>query len=175
MDDLTGMARLEAGRLDYMITDVTARTAISTAAVVVQPLAEQKSLRLELWPGGGDGRDLVAKADDAKLKQVLINLMANAVKFTPAGGTVRVGCRAEDSVVVFEVADTGEGIPVGRLEDAFEPYVQLGDAKSRIAGSGLGLAISREFAHGMGGSLSAISTPGEGSVFTVRLPRGGAS
>ena len=173
MDDLTGMARLEAGRLDYMITDVAARTAISTAAVVVQPLAEQKSLRLEL--AAGDGADLVAKADDAKLKQVLINLMANAVKFTPAGGTVRVGCRAEDTVVVFEVADTGEGIPFGRLEDAFEPYVQLGDAKSRIAGSGLGLAISREFAHGMGGSLSAISTPGEGSVFSVRLPRGGVS
>jgi signal transduction histidine kinase len=168
MDDLTAMARLEEGRLDYAISDVSTRSAIDAAAVVIRPMADEKRVRLET---PADGADFVARADDAKLRQVLINLMANAVKFTPSGGTVRVNCFAEDSAVILEVADTGQGIPAGKLEDAFEPYVQLGDAKSRIAGSGLGLAISREFVHRMGGSLSAISDEGLGSVFTVRLPR----
>jgi signal transduction histidine kinase len=172
MDDLTGLARLEEGRLDYDITDVSTSSMIDSVMVVIQPLAEQKQVRLE---EGSAGVDLRVRADEAKLQQVLINLMANAVKFTPPGGTVRVSCRAEGATVMVEVADTGQGIPAGRLEDAFEPYVQLGDAKSRIAGSGLGLAISREFVHRMGGSLSAVSDEGRGSVFTVCLPRGNAS
>lgn len=173
IDDLTGMARLEEGRLDYDISGVSTSAMIDAVAVVIQPLAEQKHVRLETV--GKAAADLVVMADEAKLQQVLINLLANAVKFTPSGGTVRVSCRAEDSAVMLEVADTGQGIPAGKLEDAFEPYVQLGDAKSRIAGSGLGLAISREFVHRMGGSLSAISDEGRGSVFTVRLPRAHAS
>jgi signal transduction histidine kinase len=169
IDDLTGLARLEERRLDYDIADVSTCATLDAVAVVIRPLAEQKRVRLE--SDGNGTADLVVRADAKKLQQVLINLMANAVKFTPAGGTVRVNCRAEDGVVLLEVADTGQGIPAGKLENAFEPYVQLGDARSRIAGSGLGLAISREFVHRMGGSLSAVSDEGRGSVFTVRLPR----
>ena len=168
MDDLSAMARLEAGRLEYNITDVVAGIAITSAAVVIRPLAEEKRVRLTVSPRCGE---VVVRADDFKLKQVLINLMANAVKFTPRGGTVRVSCRTEQNGVVFEVADTGDGIPADKLESAFEPYVQLGDSTSRVAGSGLGLAISREFVHGMGGTLTATSTMGKGSHFMIWLKR----
>ena len=169
IDDLIAMARLEAGRLDYRLRPVPVRPAITSAMIVVQPLAEKKRIRLEVQSRIGE---LCVRADEMKLKQVLINLMANAVKFTPPGGQVRVTCRAEGSqVVAFDVADTGTGIPEGKLEAAFEPYVQLGDSESRLAGSGLGLAISREFAYGMHGSLTATSAPGRGSTFSLRLPR----
>ena len=168
IDDLVGMARLEAGRLSYDLTDIAGHSAVSAAAVIIQPLAEQKHLRLEVV-GGGAG--VVLRADETKLRQILINLLANAVKFTPDGGKVRVVCRADGNEAVFEVWDTGEGIPDSKIESAFQPYVQLGNQSSRMAGSGLGLAISREFAHGMGGSLTARSAPERGSVFTLRLPR----
>ena len=168
IDDLVGMARLEAGRLKYDVTEIAGHSAVSAAAVIIQPLADEKRLRLEIT-GGGAG--VIVRADETKLRQILINLMANAVKFTPDGGKVRVVCRADGDDAVFEVWDTGEGIPDSKIESAFEPYVQLGSQPSRMAGSGLGLAISREFAHAMAGSLTARSAPERGSVFTLRLPR----
>lgn len=168
IDDLATMARLEAGRLAYLIVAVVASQAIATAAAVIAPLAKQKKIRLLVEPAG---KALVARADDMKLKQVLINLLANAVKFTPSGGSVRVACHEDDGMIVFQVCDTGPGIPQDKLQDVFEPHVQLSGPVSGVMGSGLGLAISQEFAHGMGGSLTASSMPGKGAQFTLCVPR----
>ncbi|MGH2897446.1 MAG: ATP-binding protein, partial [Solirubrobacteraceae bacterium] len=106
------------------------------------------------------------------LKQVLVNLVANAVKFTGRGGVVRLVCHVEDDAVHFDVIDNGPGIATDQLREIFEPYVQLGaPLLDRFGGTGLGLAISREFASGMRGQLSVESAEGRGSVFTLRLPR----
>jgi len=104
---------------------------------------------------------------------VLVNLLSNAVKFTPAGGEIRLACVADDEWVVTTVTDNGAGIPADRLESIFEPFVQVDRGlTSRQEGTGLGLAISRDLARHMGGQLTATSTVGEGSTFTLTLPRG---
>jgi signal transduction histidine kinase len=118
--------------------------------------------------------DLVARADREKAEQVLLNLLSNASKFTPARGTVRVeGAResAESGRVVLRVIDTGVGIPRARLADVFEPFVQVDTSHARRKeGTGLGLAISRDLARGMGGDLTAESEENRGSTFTLSLP-----
>jgi signal transduction histidine kinase len=117
------------------------------------------------------------RADPEKLRQVLLNVLSNAVKFTPTGGTVTMDAVfTPDGSVQIRVADTGIGIPPDRLESIFEPFVQLGrNLSSRHEGTGLGLAISRDLARAMGGDLSAVSTPGQGSTFILTLPRAGSS
>jgi signal transduction histidine kinase len=115
---------------------------------------------------------LLVHADADKLKQILVNLAANAVKFTRAPGKVTLSCRADDDSVCFDVSDTGPGIPQDRLGEIFNPYVQVGSpAVDSYGGSGLGLTISREFATGMQGDLTVSSDTHQGSVFTLRLPR----
>jgi signal transduction histidine kinase len=114
-----------------------------------------------------------ARADREKTQQILINLLTNAVKFTPRNGRVTIRGRASESAAgtLLEVVDTGIGIPPDRLGSVFEPFVQVPGANARRAeGTGLGLAISRDLARGMGGELTAESTLGEGSTFTLRLP-----
>ena len=121
----------------------------------------------------------VARADLDKLQQVLLNLLSNAVKFTASGGRVTVetpggGEGADDpDHVVLLVSDTGMGIPRDKLGLIFDPFVQVHrKLTNSVEGSGLGLAISRDLARGMGGDLRASSVEGEGSTFTLVLPRG---
>lgn len=169
IDDVITFARLEAGHVAYSVGPVSAAEALRVTEAVVSPLAIDHKVRLELSPCPSD---IVVLADGDKLKQILVNLMANAIKFTGANGTVTLSCRANDESVYFEVKDTGPGIERDKLRDIFEPYVQLGaPVVDRFGGSGLGLTISREFATGMSGELSATSDVGHGSTFTVRLPR----
>jgi len=113
-----------------------------------------------------------ACADPEKVRQVLLNLLANAVKFTTAGGRVRVECAHDAARVFIRVVDTGIGIPADRRGAIFEPFVQLHRTLAQPAeGTGLGLAISRDLARGMGGELSVESEPGQGSTFTLALAR----
>ncbi len=168
IDDLVSLARLEAGRIEYRIGRVYANDAVLDASNIVAPLARKHGIRLDVAPVD---REMVVTADEAKVKQVLINLLTNAVKFTPSGGKVGVSCTRDGAHVVFDVSDTGTGIPADKLAGVFEPYVQHGvPVVDGLMGSGLGLAISREFAEGMRGELTAKSAPGQGSVFTLRLP-----
>ena len=113
----------------------------------------------------------IVRADREKLRQVLLNLLSNAIKFTEPGGRVEVTCVSENDRVGIAVRDTGVGIPAEELERVFEPFVQVNATLTRThEGTGLGLAISRDLARGMGGDLTAVSAPGRGSTFTVRLP-----
>jgi signal transduction histidine kinase len=123
-------------------------------------------------------RPAVVWADREKLAQVLLNLLANAIKFTPPGGRVRMELteRRDGSgppdCAYLAVSDTGIGIPASRLQTIFEPFVQVRADLTRTAeGTGLGLAISRDLARGMGGDLRARSVEGQGSTFTVSLRR----
>ena len=113
-----------------------------------------------------------AVADPEKLQQILLNLLSNALKFTTSGGLVRLECALDGDRAAIAVADTGRGIPGDRLEDIFEPFVQVDRGLTRESdGTGLGLAISRQLALAMGGDLTVVSRLGEGSTFTLTLPR----
>jgi signal transduction histidine kinase len=107
-----------------------------------------------------------------RLRQILVNLLANAAMFTDRGGTVTLSCAVDPEHVSLEVRDTGIGIPHDQLDAVFEPFVQISDARApRRGGTGLGLAISRALARDMGGDLTVQSAPGHGSTFRVRLQR----
>jgi len=128
-----------------------------------------KQLRYEFRPG--DAR-IAAQADAAKVQQILLNLLANAIKFTPRGGAIRLECAADSEHVAIRVVDSGIGIPADKLEAVFEPFVQIREKNYASSnGTGLGLAISRRLAIAMGGSLTATSTLGKGSIFTLRLQK----
>jgi signal transduction histidine kinase len=135
---------------------------------MVEPHALSKQVSLESIPGDAS---LTARADRDKVLQVLLNLLTNAVKFTPSGGRIVISSDADDAVDI-EVRDTGRGIEPDQLEQIFQPFVQVGRSlDSEHEGVGLGLAISRQLARAMGGDVVARSTPGKGSVFTLVLPR----
>ena len=107
-----------------------------------------------------------------RTRQILLNLLGNALKFTPAGGSIAIGVDAREREVAISVADTGVGVPADQLERIFEPFVQVkGPIRTADQGVGLGLAISRQLAVAMGGSLEAASEAGVGSTFTLTLPR----
>jgi signal transduction histidine kinase len=111
------------------------------------------------------------------LQQILLNLISNAIKFTPNGGEIRVDCvdcsdDGRGARVQIDVRDTGPGIPADKLERIFEPFVQLDSKHTRAhEGAGLGLAISRDLARAMGGDLTVRSGLGVGTTFSLTLPR----
>jgi signal transduction histidine kinase len=169
INDVLNFARIEAGRVELHLDDVAVDAALADVESLVAPQVRERGLRYEHRPA--DPR-LRVRADAEKLRQVLLNVLSNAVKFTAQGGSVTLDAHAAGDAVHVRVIDTGIGIPRDRLESIFEPFVQLGrNLSSRHEGTGLGLAISRDLARAMGGDLSADSEPGAGSTFTLTLPR----
>jgi len=167
--DLLNFSRIEAGHLTYDIAPVPLISVINAVVPLVQPQAEAKGVSLTADPTNSD---CVALADRAKVDQIILNILSNAVKFTNSGGRIRIQCVAQDKSVTINVIDTGVGVPPDKLEAIFEPFVQLGRSLSSAhEGTGLGLAISRDLARAMGGELSVTSKVGEGSTFALRLPR----
>jgi PAS domain S-box-containing protein len=118
-----------------------------------------------------DDTRIAAWADAAKVQQIVLNLLANAIKFTPLGGNITLECESEPETVAIRVIDSGIGIPADKLEAVFEPYVQIRERNAQSNGTGLGLPISRRLASAMGGSLTATSDLGKGSTFTFRLQK----
>jgi PAS domain S-box-containing protein len=159
--------QLEDGRVDV----TTAATDLSSLAESVLDSArlrvpDQIALRLER-----DGAPSVALADEDKLRQVLVNLLDNAIKYSPDGGDVAIELAGGQGRVRVTVRDRGLGIPVGEQERIFEKFYRLDPALTRgVGGSGLGLFISRELVSRMGGSLTVRSQPGDGAAFVVDLP-----
>jgi signal transduction histidine kinase len=162
-------ARLEAGRVAYDTTDVPLGAAVAAVEALVAPQMRAKGLSYTVEPCPPE---LTARADAEKLRQVMLNLLTNATKFTSAGGQVTVTCAARPDSVLVSVRDTGIGIPADKLHTVFDPFVQVGRRLSTPdEGVGLGLAISRDLARGMGGDLTVESLVGVGSTFTLTLPR----
>ena len=167
--DILNFSRIEAGRTRYDLHPVRLEDVLERMEGVIEPQARARAIAYEYVP---PTVPLTIMADRERLEQILINLLGNAVKFTPSGGHITLSASGEDSRVFIEVRDTGVGIHPEQLASIFEPFVQLESALTRtVEGTGLGLAISRELARGMGGDLRAVSIPGEGSVFSVELPR----
>jgi signal transduction histidine kinase len=168
INDLLSFARLERGAVSYDVGTVVVGDVVARAGEMVEELMREHSItfaRPEL-PG-----PLLARGDPDKMQQVLLNLLSNALKFTPAGGSVELSYGREGDLVRIRVVDTGRGIPADKLEAIFHPFVQVDQRRIRDqAGIGLGLSISRDLARGMGGELSVESTVGSGSVFTLSVP-----
>ena len=166
--NVLSLLKLESGRLDYRITDVALDAVLEFLEEATAPQIAARNLHFEQQCE----RALTVSADAEKLRQILLNLLSNAIKFTEVGGGITVSCSADADRVRIEVRDTGRGIPADQLERVFDPFVRVDQTLNRpTEGTGLGLAISRELARAMNGELTATSRLGEGSTFTLVLPR----
>ena len=168
INDILNFTRLEAGQITLAVGPVVVSSVLDRAReFVAQGLAE-KDLRFQRGPTP----DVVVEVDPERVQQILLNLLTNAIKFTPAGGTISLASQADEKMVHIHVSDTGCGIPVDQQERVFEAFVQLGrTADGGRGGVGLGLAISRDLARRMNGDLTVQSQDGAGSDFILSLPR----
>jgi PAS domain S-box-containing protein len=169
INEVLSYARMEAGAVTYELADVSVAQGVGAAEAMVLPQARARGITLERC---ACAPELVCRADAERLQQILLNLLTNAVKFTPAGGRIGIRVEPAGTDVAIRVWDTGVGIAPEKLQTAFEPFVQVGRGLNNpMDGVGLGLAISRDLARGMGGDLTAESTVGAGSTFTLLVPR----
>jgi signal transduction histidine kinase/ActR/RegA family two-component response regulator len=171
VNEVLDISRVEEGALSISAEAIPVQPLIDDAVELMRPLAEGMEVAIhEPHVVGGNG---YVFADNQRLKQVLINLIANAIKYNRRGGDVRIavgGADAEDRVRI-SVADTGAGLDQSSLDKLFVPFERLDAAGSGIEGTGLGLAVSRSLIEAMGGTIAAASTPGVGTVFFVELGR----
>jgi len=169
VSDVLNFAKLGSGRIEFRTRSIGVRQTVDAMLEMVAPQIALKGLHLQTTPVPND---LSMMADQDKARQILLNLFANALKFTPPDGTISLDVRTEPSVVVISVSDTGIGIPTDHLERIFEPFVQARrTVNPSDHGFGLGLAISRQLARAMGGDLTVRSAVTEGSTFTLSLPQ----
>jgi len=167
INDILDLSKIEAGRMELEQADFHLPSAIENALILVRERASRRGIRLGSTI---DGRLGVISGDERKVKQVLLNLLSNALKFTPEGGRIDVGARLDDGVAEVSVADTGIGIAPADQDAVFEEFRQVGTADKKAEGTGLGLALSRKFIELHGGRIWVESKEGEGSTFRFTLP-----
>jgi signal transduction histidine kinase len=169
VEDLQRVSQAEAHQLDLHRSMTDPRELVQTAVKAAGPAFQAKNVALE---SHAENDVPVIEVDGDRITEVLANLLANALRHTPPGGTVSVSAARRADVVVFEVADTGEGIATEHLERVFERFYRVDPARARASGgSGIGLAIARAIVEAHGGTVAADSDgPGRGATFTVRLP-----
>ena len=170
INEVLDISRIEAGRLPVSLEPVGLDDALAEAIDLMRPLAAERSIDLTA-PDKIDSQSYVM-ADRQRFKQVLLNLLTNAVKYTPISGRVTISCGelGKDKLRVV-VSDTGAGIPAEKLSRLFTPFDRLGAEQSDVQGTGLGLPLSQRLIHAMGGTIGVSSDAGHGSTFWVELPR----
>ncbi|CAN5801883.1 hypothetical protein BH11GEM2_BH11GEM2_16240 [soil metagenome] len=168
INDVLNFAKVDAGHIHYDIRPFALRSVVKELDLLVEPQMMARSLQ---YDGGEIPETIMVCADEEKVRQILVNLLSNATKFTPRGGRISIAAATIGNTVRIDVTDTGMGIPEDKLETIFDPFVQLERTlSSSHQGTGLGLAISRDLARGMAGQLSVQSVDGAGSRFTLVLP-----
>jgi signal transduction histidine kinase len=161
-------ARIEGGPVELSMAEIPVEETLRAAEALVAPQLAKKGISYSHRSGNPA---ISVFADREKLQQIIVNLLANAVKFTADGGGVDLEWEVEDETLHVRIRDTGAGIPDDMIEQIFEPFVQLRPPGSPpTGGTGLGLPISRDLARAMGGDIRVTSVLGNGSVFTVLLP-----
>jgi len=171
INDILDISKVEAGKLELVPEDVPLRRVVEGLVRTFEPLALQKQLDFKVTVAPDVPATL--HTDRQRIEQVLKNLLSNAVKFTDAGAVSMEVLVAPDGAVAFRVQDTGIGIAADQQEKIFDAFHQAdGTTSRRFGGTGLGLSISRDLTRLLGGSMAVSSAPGEGSVFTLTLPRG---
>ena len=170
INDILKFAKLESGQLELKIEEFPIDEALRTAEDLVRPQVDEKGIRYEFVAGKPK---VTVRSDRDRFQQVVLNLLANAVKFTPDGGSITVRWEERGEQILTHVTDTGMGIAPDQIDRIFDPFVQVDASTTRKSeGVGLGLAISRELARQMGGDVTVTSRTGSGSTFTLALPRG---
>jgi PAS domain S-box-containing protein len=168
INDVLNFAKIEAGRVTFDLKEVTLGTLLDAVDELIAPQLRTKGISYTR-PKDLDGTVVVA--DIEKARQVMLNLLSNAMKFTGRHGEITVTCSVDDGVAAIRIRDTGIGIADELLESMFEPFVQVrADYSANNQGTGLGLAISRDLARAMHGDLTAESQLGKGSTFSFTLP-----
>lgn len=167
INNILDHAKIEAKQLEPSIGDIRLDTLLDTVVDILRVRAEEK--RLDLVSEPAPDLPVVIRGDEQRLRQVLLNLLANAIKFTDRGRVSLHVSQAETGRMCFSVRDSGIGIPEDQLEAIFEPFRQGEDAGRRAGGTGLGLSISRQLVRMMGGEITVQSREGEGSVFSFEL------
>ncbi len=168
INDILDLSKIEAGRMELEPADFHLPGAIDNTLMLVRERAQRRGIALACDVDKSVG---MIRADERKVKQVLLNLLSNALKFTPEGGRIDVGARANHDGVEISVADTGVGIAPEDQEAVFEEFRQVGPSARKVEGTGLGLAISRKFIELHGGRIWVRSQVGKGSTFAFTLPR----
>lgn len=170
INDILKFAKLESGQLELKIEEFPVDAALYAAEELVRPQVDAKKIRYRYV--AGDER-VTVRADRDRFQQIVLNLLANAAKFTPDGGAITVSWEVRGGLVLTHVTDTGIGIGEEQIERIFDPFVQVDASTTRKSeGVGLGLAISRDLARQMGGDVTVTSRSGKGSTFTLAVPRG---
>jgi len=167
IDQLLTLARADAGKEQWNFTEVNLGKLISNLSTDVEVLCQEKGLSFQL----GQPQDLVVKGDEARLRELFMNLLDNAIRYTPAPGTVSVSFRREGQMAIVAITDTGIGIPTEDIPFIFERFYRVDKSRSRAeGGTGLGLAICQHIAETHGGKIEVESHVGAGSTFSVWLP-----
>jgi signal transduction histidine kinase len=167
INDILDLSKIEAGRMEVELTDFDLPQAIDNALMLVRDRAARRGIALHQVV---DQRVGQIRGDERKIKQVLLNLLSNALKFTPEGGRVEVRASVVDGIAEIAVTDTGVGIAPEDHEAVFEEFRQVGTADKKVEGTGLGLTLSRKFIELHGGRIWVESQVGVGSTFTFTLP-----
>ena len=168
INDILDLSKIEAGRMELERSAFDLPSAIENALILVRERASRRGIRLGSTI---DERLGTIDGDERKVKQVLLNLLSNGLKFTPEGGRIDVGARLDGDRAEVSVADTGIGIAPADQDAVFEEFRQVGTADKKAEGTGLGLALSRKFIELHGGKIWVQSQLGAGSTFTFTLPR----
>ena len=171
INEVLDIARIESGRLAMSPEPLALRPLLQEVSLLLSPQADSADIRLRLRLPDDLATTLCVQADRQRLVQVLLNLLSNAIKYNHPGGHVEVRVQADSDTVTLSVIDNGPGIAAEDLERLFIPFERLGAAASEVEGTGLGLALSKSLLEQMDGSLGVHSTPGEGSTFSLTLPR----
>ncbi|MBI3291301.1 MAG: HAMP domain-containing histidine kinase [Elusimicrobia bacterium] len=172
INDILDLAKIKAGKIHIMPRPISVKTSAEAVIGLLQPLFDKKQLK-----GSIDVASTInsLSADEEKIRQVLTNLVSNAIKFTPAGGQITISARDEGELIAISVSDTGIGIPQESLHEIFERFKQVKSAREQATGApkgtGLGLAIAKGIVEAHGGRISVSSELGKGSTFTFRLPK----
>jgi PAS domain S-box-containing protein len=173
INEVLDLARIEAGALSISLEPVSVAEVVRTAIDLIRPQADARGIGVL---AASVPVDYYARADRQRLQQVLLNLLSNAVKYNREGGAVRVAYEdGRSGRLRLTVSDTGGGIAPELIDRLFKPFERLGADRTAIEGSGLGLALSQRLVEAMGGTLTAQSTVGQGTTFTVELQRADGS
>ncbi|OHD25970.1 MAG: hypothetical protein A2Y38_19300 [Spirochaetes bacterium GWB1_59_5] len=165
INDVLDLARIESGKVDLMMESISCVPLVDECLNLVRPLASKQNITIN----STCPPELTVRADRMRLKQVLINILSNAIKYNTNGGSVAVRVSARDGKIRFSISDTGRGIAKERMSELFAPFNRLGLESSDIEGTGIGLTISKQLVELMGGWIGATSEPGTGSRFWIDL------
>lgn len=169
INEILEISQIEAGHLSMSPEAVQVSEVVEAAVSLLRPLADERSVHLI---GGSDGGcNHYIFADRQRLKQILLNLVGNGIKYNRQGGSVSISCfEPTPGTLRIQVTDTGPGIPADKFDLLFEPFERLGAEQTSVPGTGVGLALARGLAEAMGGTLGVESTPGRGSTFWIEFP-----